>query len=425
VRCAAAGATWVRLARLATLAALVIAALGAVAAPGHGAPRPVQARAAHAQRCADRFPARRDPANPLDLPAAPGQDPLTGARFFVPGPAHGAAAGAMARLLGLDPGRMSDRLSWTRFAQRIVSGRLARAARRRDVVRAVRALARIASQPEAQRISIYSEGGGPGAISGQTEKILCQNMRADPHSIPIFDTDFLHAELGYCPSAARVIAYDAAFHRQIDELARAIARRPAVVLLEIDAIGSSRCIWQSGSLPEWEADLRFEIDRIGSLPHTAVYVEAGYSDANSPAYTAAILNAVGVARIRGFFTNDTHENWTIDEVRWAQRISRLTGGAHFIVNTADNGQGPLRNAHPARFGTNDLCNAPGRGLGPLGTTATGFAHADAFVWTHPPGNSSGRCNGGPSGGVFWPARAIALAERANQRLGPGWPSRPY
>lgn len=81
----------------------------------------------------------------------------------------------------------------------------------------------------------------------------------------------------------------------------------------------------------------------GSIPivNTVVYVEAGYSDSNSVGYTARVLNAVGVSKIRGFFTNDTHEAWTIDEVRWATAISRRTYGAHFIVDTADNGRGPM------------------------------------------------------------------------------------
>ncbi len=48
------------------------------------------------------------------------------------------------------------------------------------------------------------------------------------------------------------------------------------------------------------------------------------------------------------------------------------------------------------------------------------------MWTHPPGNSSGCGPGAPSRPVtFWPAYAIGLAARANQQLGPGFPSRPY
>jgi endoglucanase len=161
-----------------------------------------------------------------------------------------------------------------------------------------------------------------------------------------------------------------------------------------------------------------------ALAHTVVYVEAGYSDANGPGYTARILNAIGVGKIRGFFTNETHEAWTINEIDWGNRISAMTHGAHFVVNTSDNGEGPKLNPHPTTQGIEDLCNPPGRGLGPRPTTSTGFAHVDAFVWEHPPGNSSG-CGGGPPAGVFWPARAEQLSANANGRLGPGYPSSPY
>jgi endoglucanase len=163
---------------------------------------------------------------------------------------------------------------------------------------------------------------------------------------------------------------------------------------------------------------------MAALPHTVVYVEGGYSDSNSVGYTAKILNAIGVNKIRGFFTNDTHEAWTINEVRWATKVSHRTHGAHFIVNTADNGRGPLFNANKVRNGVEDLCNPPGRGLGPTDTTQTGFAGDDAFMWTHPPGNSSG-CGGGPPGGVFYLARALDEAAHANAQLGPGFPSRPF
>jgi endoglucanase len=214
------------------------------------------------------------------------------------------------------------------------------------------------------------------------------------------------------------------FEQRVNELVAATGNRPVLYLLELDAIGSSSCIAHVGSMPAWEAALRYEIDRINSLPHVVVYVEAGYSDSNNPRYTARVLNAIGIRRIRGFFTNDTHLNWTISEIRWGDRVSRMTHGAHFIVNTAQNGNGPLRNPHPSTQGVEDLCNPPGRGLGPKPTTTTGFPRVDALLWTHVPGNSSG-CGGGPPAGTFWPNRALGLAARAHGKFGPGFPSNPY
>jgi endoglucanase len=370
-----------------------------------------------AARCATpNHAARRDPSNPLDLPNPPGSNPLNGAKLFVDGPAHGAAAGAVASRLGIDPHGLPNDYSWAQFTQdhaaEIASDPQARL------------LAKIADQPEANRFSMYSMGGGPGAIYAQAHKVLCSNMAADPGSIPIFTTFFLY-QAGYCESRSQILANRPRFARQIDELARAIDRRPAVMLLELDAIGASRCMQLSGSLRYWEQDIRYELDKMAALPHTVVYVEAGYADANGPGYTARVLNAVGVQNIRGFFTNDTHEDWTINEIRWGQRVSRMTHGAHFIVNTATNGQGPMVPANRVRSGNEVLCNPPGRGAGPLPQVDPGFAGVDAFLWTAPPGNSSGSCNGGPPAGTFWTKKAVGMAARANGRLGPGYPSRPF
>src|ERR1035437_5255771 len=69
---------------------------------------PARAHAASAQQCAEPLPAQRDPSNPLDLPGAPGADPLSGANFFVDGPVHGSAASSIASLVALDPKRLAN-----------------------------------------------------------------------------------------------------------------------------------------------------------------------------------------------------------------------------------------------------------------------------------------------------------------------------
>ncbi len=407
------------------VAGLVVLALVATLGVAGAAARVAKAHAADAQQCSESLPASRDPANPLDLPQAPGANPLNGARLFVDGPAHGAAAGAIATRLGVNPASLSDGESWAGFASEIAGGPLhAKVVGNPRVAHEVQELSKIASEPEVQRLSAFSRGGGPGAIFLQAEKLLCHNLTADRGSVPILNAYFLHPAAGSCPKPAALAAAGPVFRRRVDEFAQAIDRRPAVLLLETDALGTSSCVKRVGSLPLWESYLRYEIERVSALPHTVVYVEGGYSDANSVSYTAKALNAIGIRRIRGFYTNDTHLNWTANEVRWATRVSKLTHGAHFIVNTAQNGRGPLLNKHPVTQGVEDLCNPPGRALGPRPTTNTGFRLADAWLWTSPPGNSSG-CGGGPKGGVFWAARGTSLAGRANGRRGPHDRSRPY
>jgi endoglucanase len=408
----------------AALAVVLLAASAALAARP-----PVRARtASDAAPCADPYSSVRDPQNPLMLPVAPGaSDPLRGASFFVDGPTHGDAAGEIARLLGIDSNvpigtflpAFPDDESWATF-ENYVTQQLP--SQTPSVQRKITLLEKIADEPEAQRISAGAEGGNTADF---TRKLFCHNFTADPGAIPIITTYFLHEVLHGCPTTAQIDAYMPKFKQQIDGIVEQTGNRPAVYLLEIDGIGSSGCISKIGSMPAWEAALRYEVDSFATLPHAVVYVEGGYSDANTPRYTARILNAINVGRIQGFFTNDTHENWTSKEIAWGDQVSKLTHGAHFIVNTAQNGNGPKLNPHPTTQGVEDLCNPPGRALGPVPNTDTGFSQVDAFLWTYVPGNSSGSCGGGPASGIFWPARAEALAADANDRLGPGYASDPY
>jgi endoglucanase len=165
------------------------------------------------------------------------------------------------------------------------------------------------------------------------------------------------------------------------------------------------------------------------LPHAVTYVEGGTSDATSPRFAAKVLNAIGVRKIRGFFVNDTHYNWTTNEIHYGSQVSRLTGGTHFIVGTQGNGRGPLLNRHRVADGNEDLCNPSGRGLGPRPTANTGFygQGVDAFMWVGVPGRSAGtQCHPGDAPpGQFDEPFALQLAAHANSQLGPSYPSRPY
>jgi endoglucanase len=401
------------------MAVLAVAALAAGGSFSRAVAAPRAARTA-AVPCANHYSSHRVKGNPLALKRAPGPNPLSGAQFFVDGPAHGVAAKAIEQMVGFNPLSYSDSVSWATFT-RSVSRALAQ---HPTAVGNVRSLDKIASEPEPQKFSVFSGGGSPSAIATQVHKILCSNLAADPGTVPVVETYFLHGKLKGCPSASEINGYMPLFKSEINAMVGAVGNQPAMWLIEEDGIGSSSCIAKHGGIGAWEAALRYEVGKIASLPHEVAYLEAGYSDAEGPAYTAKVLNASGVRKIRGFWTNDTHLNWTIDEIHWGEAISRKTHGAHFVVNTAQNGNGPLKNPHPGTQGVEDLCNPPGRALGPRPTTSTGFKLVDAFVWSTVPGNSAG-CGGGPPGGVFWPARAESLAAHANGRLGPHPPSKPY
>lgn len=467
---------------MAGLAGLQVASASALVGP----PVPAPGLGTGAGVCSTAWPSSTNPANPLDLPTAPpAGDPLTGAQFFVDGPAHGMAAGALAQLLGIDPSTLPIDLSWSSFWSAVndpVTGQLTR---NPSLKAEADAFALIAAQPEAQRLSLYSGGGGPGAIEGQTQKILCSNMAADPGTIPILETFFIYPGGSYCPSLGQLSANTATFQRQVTEFAQGIGRHPAVVLTELDSIGSSACMnspkgtghmvykWvgrkkhrhflkyfvayppKGATLALWASDLAYELHQLEQYaPNTVLYTEGGYSDGNSAQWTAQMLQLVlshlqadggSLSRLRGFFTNDTHQNWSINEVIWGNAVSndlsKLTHGAyraHYVVNSADNGQGPDIPASRVHGGNEILCNPPNRGLGIPDDTTPGAlltggpglpagtpSYIDAFLWAHVPARSSGTCNGGPPNSAFWPARAVQMAQLANAQLGPGWPSRPY
>src|SRR5690349_893697 len=107
------------------ISALVAVAVG-VMLYSLGAATPSAHASARWRACRDPYPAHRNPANPLMLPKAPGANPLSGAHFFVDGPAHGEAAHGIDRLLGIRPSRYKAGFSWARFQRSLDRGRLHR-----------------------------------------------------------------------------------------------------------------------------------------------------------------------------------------------------------------------------------------------------------------------------------------------------------
>ena len=257
----------------------------------------------------------------------------------------------------------------------------------------------------------------------------------------VFSTFFIYPQGQFCPSLTAIQRWQATFIRDVNEMARGIGSKRAVIFMEIDSIGTSSCL-KKKKLKLWLHDLSWEAKTFSQLPHAVVYEEAGYSDAQGPLWTAKRLWQAGVNQVEGFWTNGTHFAWSSNEIKWAEKVSnavfRMSHGsyrAHFVVNTAQNGRGPLLNPHPVQQGIENLCNPLGRGLGRMPTgdvdpTSDGltFPNLDGFMWTGVPGRShNSNCPGGPwkAAGVFDPRFALELAQNANQQLGPGFASEPY
>lgn len=314
--------------------------------------------------------------NPLKLPIAPtGNNPLAGARFFVD---HESEA--------------------------------AHAARRNP------ALEVIASQPGTARFGTFSYSSPyvpniATAVSRYLERAAVQ----EPGTIPLLAT--YRIVDGACRrrhGAADTPAQQQSYEDFIQGFAQGIGSYPTVLFLEEDALITTPCLSPQGLTVRMN-ELNDAIDTLtADCPHLVIYLDAGAADALRASDAAHLLERAGVAKIQGFFLNSTHFDWTSREIRYGEKISRMIGGKHFVVNTGENGRGPLRPQNIVTQGNEVLCNPPGRGLGPKPTTRTGYRNVDMFAWTSNPGESGGACvPGAPPTGVYWPAYALMLVRNAD------------
>lgn len=378
----------------------------------------------YSQQCSSSHTAPRNAINPLDTAGFTGIDPLNGAHLFVESPwlFGGDAANAIANEVGL--GYLTQQeggqpISWAAFKARVNSMHLSPAKSFR-----VSQLEKIGDYPQSHQFSPYTAGGSGPAIYTQVQYYLCRMQRTDPSAAAEITTYFI-AHNG-CNSGDQPN-----FRSEVDALKAAVGNFPAVLFLEEDALDTI-CWTNPAAVSGRAALLKYEIDQLSQLPHALIYVEGGTSDANSPAQVARVLTASDAVKIRGFFLNDTHFNWASNEIRFGNKVSRLTGGLHFVVDTRGDGQGPLLNPHPVTQGIEHLCNPPHRGLGPKPVASDGRSyglyspHLDGFVWVTTPGESTNStCPGQPGdwapSGIFDESIAIDFAAHANDRIGPSPP----
>ena len=129
-----------------------------------------------------------------------------------------------------------------------------------------------------------------------------------------------------------------------------------------------------------------------------VYLDAGNSNWLKPADMAALLNQAGIAKARGFATNTSNFQTLAAERAYADQVSTLTGGSHYVVDVSRNGAGWK--------GT--WCNPVGAALGQNPQVTPNSGALDATLWVKTPGASDGTCNGGPAAGQWWDDYALAL-----------------
>ncbi|MEZ0166532.1 glycoside hydrolase family 6 protein [Kineococcus sp. LSe6-4] len=192
----------------------------------------------------------------------------------------------------------------------------------------------------------------------------------------------------------------------VGELAAGIGDRPAVVVLEPDAVAAAVTGCRDLDARARLALLRRAVGVLTALPATHVYLDAGHPGwvRDLPALAGA-LRAAGVDRAAGFALNVSNVQPTDATVAYGRRLSRLLGGARFVVDTSRNGAG----APVATGRVEDWCNPPGRRIGRVPSTLTGVDVVDAWLWVKRPGESDGSCRPGePAAGEWFEEYALAL-----------------
>ncbi|MGR8008223.1 glycoside hydrolase family 6 protein [Streptomyces hypolithicus] len=200
-----------------------------------------------------------------------------------------------------------------------------------------------------------------------------------------------------------------AYRNWIDTFAASIGDAPAIVVLEPDAVAHI----VDGCTPpenhdERTALLSEAVDRLKRQPKTKVYLDAGNPAwIDDPAKLVEPLKRSGVDRADGISLNVS--NFEKDETvrAFGGTLSGLLGGAHYVIDSSRNGNGPLSGGRRDAW-----CNPPDRALGTPPSDRAQDPLLDAFLWIKRPGDSDGQCRGGPAAGTWWPDYALGLARRA-------------
>jgi endoglucanase len=204
----------------------------------------------------------------------------------------------------------------------------------------------------------------------------------------------------------------------IGSFAAALGDRPAVVVLEPDAVPQAvaGCV---GADPAARYQLLAQaVEILDRQPATRIYLDAGNASwVSDLPVLADALRRSGIGRADGFSLNVSNHETTEASAEYGLELSREleegapagTPTAHFVIDTSRNGAGP---PETAAGGEGRWCNPPGRALGQPPTTSPGVSRVDALLWIKQPGDSDGTCGGGPPAGQWWPEMAAEMASGA-------------
>ncbi|HMH59591.1 MAG TPA: glycoside hydrolase family 6 protein [Galbitalea sp.] len=188
-----------------------------------------------------------------------------------------------------------------------------------------------------------------------------------------------------------------AYQKWNDAIAGTLRGHPAIVLIEPDSIamlGRSSCAIDTGARL---AVIRSAVQRFAG-DHIDVYLDGGNSHWQKPGTMASRLRQAGMRYARGFFTNVSNFYPVDQERSYADKLSALLGGKHFVIDVSRDGSGA----------NGSWCNPDGAALGQNPHVTAGSTQLDALLWVKTPGASDGTCDNGPPAGHWFESYALAL-----------------
>lgn len=184
----------------------------------------------------------------------------------------------------------------------------------------------------------------------------------------------------------------------VERFARGVGESSPIVIYEPDALPHSTLL--SEEEQEWRLELMKEsLQMLTDNCNGIFYIDVGHSSWLSPEKVVELLDKISNPKVRGFSVNVCNYRTTEESLRWGRKICKWREKDYFVIDTSRNGQGPNEV---------EWCNPPNRGLGIPPTTKTKHKRCDAYLWIKIPGESDGKCNGGPKAGKFWGEQAEEL-----------------
>jgi endoglucanase len=191
-----------------------------------------------------------------------------------------------------------------------------------------------------------------------------------------------------------------AYREWISAFAGGIGGKPAIVIIEPDALAQLDC------LPDAARTTRTELLKYAAAqfaekaPNTWAYLDGGNATWIPASTMATRLKSAGVQSIHGFVLNVSNFYTTAESTTYGKAVDSALGyAAPFVVDSSRNGNG---------HGTDsEWCNPPKRKLGATSQLGGG---PEMQLWIKVPGDSDGNCGYGKDipAGKFDPALAQHL-----------------